>query len=53
MGIKCGDLYLQLSEHCRGHTESEVYIFVDDIAQWLCRLEEAGVALESGPTAHP
>lgn len=49
MGIKYGDLYLHLSEHGKGHTGSEVYIFVDDIEVWHKRCKEREIEIKNGP----
>ena len=53
MGVERGDLYIHLSEHGRGHPGSEVYIFVDDIQEWVDRFLRNNVDVESGPTKQP
>ena len=53
MGIRKGDLYVQLSEHGRGHQGSEVYIYVDDVRAWYDRCRSNGIATEGPPTPMP
>ncbi len=51
MAIRKGDLVVQLSEHGRGHSGSEVYIYVDDIHAWHEQCRVSGIAPEQAPTA--
>ncbi|MBZ0189894.1 MAG: VOC family protein [Candidatus Obscuribacterales bacterium] len=53
MGVKKGELYIHLSEHGKGHSGSEVYIFVDDIEYWHTRCKTNGISIEQGPEKKP
>ncbi|MDH3582761.1 MAG: glyoxalase superfamily protein [Phycisphaerae bacterium] len=53
MAVRKGDLFVQLSEHGRGHSGSEIYIYVDDIHAWHERCLAHGIAPEQQPTAQP
>jgi uncharacterized glyoxalase superfamily protein PhnB len=53
MGVKKGDLYLHLSEHGKGHSGTEIYVFVDDVNAWRATCEKNGVAISQPLEAKP
>lgn len=53
MGVEKGDLYLHLSEHGKGHSGTEVYVFVKDISVWHSRCLQYDVVLDHEPQKMP
>lgn len=53
MIIASGRLLLGLSEHGRGHSGSEVYVYVDDIGAWHQRCLDHGITPTQPPEPKP
>ena len=53
MVVQCGDLYLGLSEHGRGHQGSEVYLIVDDIESWHAKCRKNDLTIAHAPEKMP
>ena len=52
-GVTKGKIELNLSEHGKGHSGSEIYIYVDDISIWHQRCLRNKIKVESEPQKQP
>ena len=53
MALQHGNLVLSLSEHNRGHSGTELYIYVDDLAWWHRRCQSVNISPEHEPRQMP
>jgi uncharacterized glyoxalase superfamily protein PhnB len=53
MIISRNELELALSEHGRGHSGTEVYVYVNDVNDWYERCQANSILPEAPPTAMP
>lgn len=53
MAVQHGNLLLSLSEHSKGHTGSELYIYVHDLDHWHRLCQSVSIQPECEPSQKP